>query len=254
MSNRRRGINDDWICCSPQKFIFPTTSRRNPIYICFYLMAPTSTTRWSRTADAGGIGSMRWGIQCWKGWRKTHAKRRKACGLILHPSRLECTGKRGEGNPSTCQTLCRWARNPKVVRLPVVRHYWERYGLNLQPQPLPTLSSATERVTSTTDQTVRTTAKLHQRIEWRLIARLRVKTQGIEWRGTVLPTFEALREAFAPLFGSLLQGETFRPLSRCRISNILKSLRQSCGGREGCIQPSLARALAFKFEGLALVA
>ena len=127
MSNRRRGINDDWICCSPQKFIFPTTSRRNPIYLCFYLMAPTSTTRWSRTADAGGIGSMRWGIQCWKGWRKTHAKRRKACGLILHPSRLECTGKRGEGNPSTCQTLCRWARNPKVVRLPVVRYYWERY-------------------------------------------------------------------------------------------------------------------------------
>jgi len=34
--------------------------------MCSYLMALTSTTPSSKTPGAGGIGSMRWGIQCWK--------------------------------------------------------------------------------------------------------------------------------------------------------------------------------------------
>ena len=33
-------------------------------------------------AGAGGIGSMRRGIRCWKGWRRKHERRGKACGLI----------------------------------------------------------------------------------------------------------------------------------------------------------------------------
>ena len=35
MSNRRRGISDGWICCSPQKFIFPTFAI---VYIFFILI------------------------------------------------------------------------------------------------------------------------------------------------------------------------------------------------------------------------
>jgi endonuclease YncB( thermonuclease family) len=35
--------------------------------VCSYPMAPTSITRWSKTADAGGIGSMRREIPCSKG-------------------------------------------------------------------------------------------------------------------------------------------------------------------------------------------
>ena len=36
----------------------------------------------SSKADAGGIESMRLGIQCWKGWSRKREKRRKAVGLI----------------------------------------------------------------------------------------------------------------------------------------------------------------------------
>ena len=32
-----------------------------------YRMEATSITRWSKTVGAGGIGSMRRGIRCWKG-------------------------------------------------------------------------------------------------------------------------------------------------------------------------------------------
>ena len=32
--------------------------------------------------SAGGIGSMRRGIRCWKGWRRKHERRREGCGLI----------------------------------------------------------------------------------------------------------------------------------------------------------------------------
>lgn len=41
---------------------------------------PMSTTSWSKTA--GGIGSMRREIRCWKGLRRKRERRGKACGLI----------------------------------------------------------------------------------------------------------------------------------------------------------------------------
>jgi hypothetical protein len=37
-----------------------------------------------KQAGAGGTGSMRRGILCWKGWRRKHEKQRKVCGLIRH--------------------------------------------------------------------------------------------------------------------------------------------------------------------------
>jgi hypothetical protein len=49
------------IGCPSQNLFFHTTSPSNPIYMCFYLMASTSTARWSKRAGAGGIGSMRRG-------------------------------------------------------------------------------------------------------------------------------------------------------------------------------------------------
>ena len=63
--------------------------RTLPMYSC--AMAPTSITNWSKTAGAGGTGSMRLEIRCLKGWRRKHERRRKACGLI----RSRC--RRGSG-------------------------------------------------------------------------------------------------------------------------------------------------------------
>ena len=48
-------------------------------------------TRRSKKAGAGGIGSMRQGIRCWKGYRRKHEREGKSCGLI----RSRC--RRGSG-------------------------------------------------------------------------------------------------------------------------------------------------------------
>lgn len=41
------------------------TSTVAPLLMCSYRMARTSITRWSKTAGAGGIGSMHWKTQRW---------------------------------------------------------------------------------------------------------------------------------------------------------------------------------------------
>ena len=69
-----------------------------PLQTCSCGMAPTSITHWSKTAGAGGIGSMRQGIPCWKAWRRTHEKRRKVCGKI----RSRC--HRGSGERALVRT------------------------------------------------------------------------------------------------------------------------------------------------------
>jgi hypothetical protein len=48
--------------------------------------------RWSKTAGAGGIGSMRQGIGYLRAWRRQHERPRKACELILLPSHGGSTG------------------------------------------------------------------------------------------------------------------------------------------------------------------
>jgi hypothetical protein len=62
-------------------------------------MAPTSTIRWSKTAGAGGIGSMRREIRCWKDSKSQHERPRKACGLIRSRYRRG-SGERGTGERS----------------------------------------------------------------------------------------------------------------------------------------------------------
>ena len=59
-----------------------TISTRAPLPMWSCPMGPTSITRSSKTARAGGIGSMRQGIQCWKGYRRKPERPRMACGLI----------------------------------------------------------------------------------------------------------------------------------------------------------------------------
>ena len=68
-----------------------TTSTGAPLLMCSYPMARTSTTNSSNRAGAGGIGSMRQEIRCWKSWRRKHERDGKACG----PIRSRC--RRGSG-------------------------------------------------------------------------------------------------------------------------------------------------------------
>ena len=139
------------------------TSTGAPLLMCSRPTVPTSITRWSKTAGVGGIGNMRQGIRCLKGWRRKLEKPRKACGSIRHPSRRGSIARRDEGNHSTCQTSCRWTLRRKAVRLLVVRQSWEPLSKTLRPRPqlLPILSSATVRVTFITAQTAPTTVRLH---------------------------------------------------------------------------------------------
>jgi hypothetical protein len=67
------------------------TSTGAPLPMCSSRMEPSSTTRWSRTVGAGGIGSMRRKIRCLKDWRRKRERPRKGCGLI----RIRC--RRGSG-------------------------------------------------------------------------------------------------------------------------------------------------------------
>ena len=71
------------------------TSTGGPLPTYFCSMAPTSITRWSKTAGGGGIGSMRRQIRCWKGWRTKREMRRKACGLIRSRCHRGSGGKSG---------------------------------------------------------------------------------------------------------------------------------------------------------------
>ena len=51
-------------------------------------------------ADTGGIGHMRQQIRCWKGWRRKHAKQRKACGLLRFRCRRGSGGSGSQGGVS----------------------------------------------------------------------------------------------------------------------------------------------------------
>ena len=54
---------------------------------------PVSITSSSKTAGAGGIGSMHRMIRCSKGWRRKHERPSGDCGLILLLSRRGSTGE-----------------------------------------------------------------------------------------------------------------------------------------------------------------
>ena len=81
------------------------TSTGVPLETRSYSMAPTSTTRWSKTVGAGGIGSMRWQIRCWKGWRRKHERLRKSCGSSQHPSPPPSAPSTVSAGAGTCSTL-----------------------------------------------------------------------------------------------------------------------------------------------------
>ena len=68
-----------------------STSTGVPLPMCFSQMERTSITNWSKTVGAGGTGSMRQGIRCWKGESTKRKRLRKGCGLI----RSRC--RRGSG-------------------------------------------------------------------------------------------------------------------------------------------------------------
>ena len=69
-------------------------------------MGPTSTTHWSKTAGAGGIGNTRQEIRNWNGWNGRHETRGKACGLIRHLSHRGSIGRQArEGVLSASEVL-----------------------------------------------------------------------------------------------------------------------------------------------------
>jgi len=72
---------------SPSSAELAKTSTSGSLPMCSYRMGRTSITRWSRTAGAGGTGSMRRSIPNLRNWRAKHEPRKKVCGLILHPFR-----------------------------------------------------------------------------------------------------------------------------------------------------------------------
>jgi hypothetical protein len=88
-------------------------------------------------ASRRGIGSMRRVIRSLKGWRRTRARLRKGCGLIRHPSHRGSIARPGEGNHSTCQTLCRSMLRLKAVRPLLVHHSWELSNKTPDLSPLP---------------------------------------------------------------------------------------------------------------------
>jgi hypothetical protein len=75
------------------------------------MMAPTSTTRWSKTAGAGGIENMRQKTRCWKGFSKKRERRGKECG----PIRSRCRrGRGGRGGRLPSEVLAR-TRGERVI-------------------------------------------------------------------------------------------------------------------------------------------
>ena len=91
-------------------------SDRNSLIKCRHLLYTNRTaerafrqTRMSSRAGAGGFGSTRQGIRCWKGWRMTRARGGKACGPI-HSRCRRGSGGSGAGekphqSPSLLQVL-----------------------------------------------------------------------------------------------------------------------------------------------------
>ncbi|TKS63679.1 MAG: hypothetical protein EWM73_01207 [Nitrospira sp.] len=62
-------------------------------------MAPTSITRSSKTAGAGGIENMRLWMLCLKSWRRTHERQRKGRGPIRCPCRCGAENKKAQCEP-----------------------------------------------------------------------------------------------------------------------------------------------------------
>src|SRR6267143_7150018 len=78
-------IDDEPVICPLLRTASTSTGASLPLSSC--RMAPTSITRWSKTAGYGGIGSMRRGMSSSKDWRGKHERGGKGCGLIRNPCR-----------------------------------------------------------------------------------------------------------------------------------------------------------------------
>lgn len=71
----------------------------------------TRFTRWSRTAGAGGTGSMRRPIRCWKSWKLKREMRSRDYGPTIIPS------PRGSGVKGTVDRLKEVPWNPHFTTL-----------------------------------------------------------------------------------------------------------------------------------------
>src|SRR5712691_1153942 len=88
-------------------------------------MAPKSVTSWRKMAGAGGIGSMRGEILCWKGWRSSTRGKERLAGSSAAASSIG-----GERNTSIrllpCSTITNLlvlASRSKAGDEALIRHY-----------------------------------------------------------------------------------------------------------------------------------
>ena len=72
-----------------------STNMGAPLVMSSCRMVPTSITCWSKTAGPGGIGSMRRGKRCSKGWSEMPERAGRGCGL----TRSRCCLGVAEENP-----------------------------------------------------------------------------------------------------------------------------------------------------------
>ena len=77
-------------------------------------MAPTSITRWSKMAGAGGIGSLRQVMLFSKGWRRRRERQGKACGPTRNRCHRGSIVKRGRGESLDLSDLVASTEKPFV--------------------------------------------------------------------------------------------------------------------------------------------